>query len=498
MSELIKPPLKWSPYIDLAASDLQSAFGDRRPISIKTYLKDSDRYYTGIIVKDDIAGLGFSSNIKFSTLMGIVREADGRLISLDAFWDNDARELRCAAIWIENAENYLWDADVDLDPFTIERKLGEGRSKLTCLRVYHRPADEKQFPPIAFVKKYCAIWIPSDGRPWDWAPEINWNALGLKLEDEVAQLVSIDCHPLSASPDGVFAAVWYKNEGQGWFYNDGLNAPDIKQAFRKFCSYGLDLVSSGPDVFASIMYQFPKPADATAASLVDFSGAGAGTLGNNLFQSFDLTLNETNVTASAVRHAGALAFLAAQGGWSWWFGNFTTPPGQTIAGLPLVAPPGASAPAATNWTYSLNVKYGVFGLRVTDDAGLHQEVLEQTIITQSGFGSPAPLPLNWPVYIGLIEPVEAVRLTNGKIWVSVLGQVCNPTEQPVSVTNVSLRLRFQSTVLHHSYLTGKLRIDVELLWQTRGPSRKWSCCTIECSVSEVHRCVRGRERLHHR
>src|SRR5215471_12959103 len=108
MTEPIAPPTSWSPYLDLTADDLRSAIGDKRPISIKSYLKDQKRLYCGILVKDEMDGLSWTASMKPATLWTTVQDAGGRLISLDAFWDTSAREIRCAAIWIKNTQNLTW------------------------------------------------------------------------------------------------------------------------------------------------------------------------------------------------------------------------------------------------------------------------------------------------------------------------------------------------------------------------------------------------------
>src|SRR5258708_22988077 len=56
-------------------------------------------------------------------------------------------------------------------------------------------------------------------------------------------------------------------------------------------------------------------------------------------------------------------------------------------------------------------------------------------------------------------PVESVKLTNGKTWVTVAGQICNGSNLAWPVTNASVRLRDQAKVLHQAHLTDTLTID---------------------------------------
>src|ERR1700736_3672375 len=98
MSEIIKPPTKWSPHLDLSVNDLQNALGNQRLISIKSYMRNNQRVYAGIAVQDGISGLSWTGNMKYADLKQTVNQANGRLISLDAFWDTGANELRCAGV----------------------------------------------------------------------------------------------------------------------------------------------------------------------------------------------------------------------------------------------------------------------------------------------------------------------------------------------------------------------------------------------------------------
>jgi hypothetical protein len=460
MSEIIKPPKAWSMLADLSDVDLKSKLGKSRLISIKSYVRNGKRLYCGIAVQDAISALSWTANMTPANLRQSVQAASGRLISLDAFWDANANELRCAGVWIKNAEGWKWNFDVDLSPSAITSALNKDKAKLTCLRVYQRPGGSDQKPPMASVEKYCAIWIQDDGHPWDWDPDIAVPALGLRLDDDGGRLVSIDDHgPDTWSPTAEkVAAVWWKNDsGAVWFWNIGLDAAALQKEFPKFCSYGLDVVPAGPVQFASIMCQFPKQPDVSEANLISFSGSGAGTFRDDLWQNIDWQFQQQNLTATAVTYTSAVMFSAAEGGWCWWSGNFKA--GQTIMGLPFTIAANGGNSASGTWGVSNAPKVGVFCLRADDGGGKQQELLAQARITQNGFSTPANLPIAWPVFLGLQLPVEVVKLTNGKHWVTVAAQICNGTNLDLTVTNAYVRLRDQSNVLHEAYFTDKLTID---------------------------------------
>jgi hypothetical protein len=458
MSEIIKPPAAWSPQLDLSVNDLQNALGNQRLISIKSYMRNNQRVYAAIAVQDGITGLGWTGSQSYADLKQTVNLANGRLIALDAFWDTSLNELRCAGVWIKNTQGWKWNFNVDMTPSSIAGALKEQKGKLTCLRVYTRPTNPDQQPPISFEEKYCAIWIQDDGKPWNWDPDIDPSALGLKLDDEDGRLISIDSH---APNSGNVAAIWWKNDtGAVWFWNDGLDALALKKEFPKFCSYGLDVVPAGAGPFASIMCQFPQKPDPKAANLITFTGSATAKLLDSLGEGISWTLKQQNLTASAVTYKNAVMFAAADGGWCWWSANFLNPSGQTIVGLPLSI--AASATNSSNLTWgpvTNNPKFGLFCLTAEDSGGKHQNLLAQAPLTVVGSQTPAPLPINWPVFAGLTTPVESVKLTNGKTWVTVAGQICNGTNIAMTVTNASVRLRDQSKVLHQAYFTDTLTID---------------------------------------
>jgi hypothetical protein len=473
MSEIIKPPDDWAMHVDLTAADLQNGLDGQRLISIKSYDRDNQRVYAAISVKDGIDGLGWTHSMKPDQLRRTVKRARGRLISLDAFWDKSANELRCAGVWIENTEGWKWSFGVELLPSDINGALKKESGKLTCVRVYTRPTNPDQNPQISFEDKFCAIWIQDDGQPWGWAPDITVPALGQKLEDESGRLISIDNHtPDSWSPNSeTLAAVWWENAGlDTWFWNIGLDAAALQKEFPKFCSYGMDLVPAGPVEFASLLFQFPKPADPDLANLVSFTGKGDAQLGDDLWDHIQWSLDEKNLTASQVTYASAMLLSAAEGGWCWWSGNFTDPPGQTLLGLPLSLAANASGSAAPSWNVSNNPKIGVFVLRAENGAGEHQSLVAQAVIQHAGFAAPVALPIQWPIFLGIQGPVEAVKLTNGKTWVTVAAQICNGTNRKLTVTHVSVRLKTGNTILHQANFTNNLQIDQDSLGQEVNPA----------------------------
>ena len=251
--------------------------------------------------------------------------------------------------------------------------------------------------------------------------------------------------------------------GQVWFWNIGLNKTDLPKEPPKFCSWGLDLSYCDTDRFVSVIEQFPKPADPNLASLLTMGGSACPTFRDDLGEDIAWTLQEQNLSMETVQLESAFMFSAAEGGWSWWSGKFPIPTGPTIMAA-CRANASQSVSGGGGWTVTNAPKIGIFPLKAVAPSGKHQFLLSQAIITQSGFPTPAPLPINWPVFLGVIGPVEIVKLTNGKSWCTVAAQLVNGSGQKLDVTHASVRFRDQNGVtLHKANFTSKMRIDQDVL-----------------------------------
>jgi hypothetical protein len=163
------------------------------------------------------------------------------------------------------------------------------------------------------------------------------------------------------------------------------------------------------DRFVSVIEQFPKPADPNLASLLTMGGSASATFRDDLGEDIAWKLQEQNLSMETVQLESAFMFSAAEGGWSWWSGKFPMPTGPTIMGLPLSLNASQSVSGGSGWTVTNAPKIGIFPLKAVAPSGKHQFLLSQAIITQSGFSTPAPLPISWPVLLGVLRPVEIVK-----------------------------------------------------------------------------------------
>ncbi len=467
MSELIAPPASWKFRLHLTAADLAAEIGNHRLLSIKSFLDGTKRMYSAVSVKDEGLGGSWKGRILVSDLKSTLGKKF-RLTALDCF--EEQRKTFCAAAWIENPQPIQWNWGVDLTANALNTLLEKDDGRLISIRAYKTTLGGKLSSPGL---RYCAIWVKNNGLEWGWIPDAIEDSITDTLDEKFARLISIDNldNTTWLGEDEHFCAVWYKNvTGQVWFWNFGLNKTGLPKEPPKFCSWGLDVSYSTKDRFVSLLEQFPKPADPNLANLMTFSGSGTGTFRSDTWQEIQWNLSQQNLLAEQVSMKSAFMFSAAEGGWSWWSGNFTDPAGQTVLGLPLSLAASQSYNSSPWWLVSNNPKIGLFPIKATIASGKYQFLLAQCRITHPGFSTPALLPINWPVFLGIQAPVEAVKLTNGKNWVTVAGQVINGTGEKLDVTHVSLRLKDQNNVtVHKAKFTNKLLVDLDVLGQPLDP-----------------------------
>jgi len=122
------------------------------------------------------------------------------------------------------------------------------------------------------------------------------------------------------------------------------------------------------------------------------------------------------------------------------------------------------------WSVSNAPKIGAFPIKAVTASGKYQYLLAQAPITHGGFPSPALLPINWPGFLGLQGPVEIVKLTNGKLWGTVVGQVINGTGKILDITHISVKLKDQdNATVQKGNFTTNLLVDQDILGQPVNP-----------------------------
>ncbi len=460
MSELIPPPSDWKYQLSLSATNLSSQLGNHRLLSIKSFIYGSTRLYSGVSVEDEGLGGSWNGQITPPDLKTTLNNKF-RLTALDCFEEKNV--TYCAAAWVENPDAIQWNWGHDMTPDGIKKKLYKEDGKLINIRAYRTTLNGIHASPVL---RYCAIWVEDDGVEWDWIPNADADFIADILDDKSARLISIDNldHETWLGDDERFCAVWYRNvTGQPWFWNIGLNKAELPLEPPKFCSWGHDVSFCAADNFVSLMEQYTKPGDPGLSNLMTMNGSGDASVNDNLSQNIQWHFTEQNLVSEQVTLESAFMFSAAEGGWSWWSGNYTDSDTDDSIGLPIMLNASQSYNSSPSWTVSNNPKIGIFPFKAVASGSKHQYLLSQAVITQAGFPTPQALPINWPVFLGIQAPVEIIRLTNGKLWGTVIGQVVNGTGKKLDITNVSVKLKDQNNItVHKTYLTNDLFIDQDV------------------------------------
>ncbi len=467
MSELIAPPTSWKFRLHLSAADLSAQLGNHRLLSVKSFLDGNKRFYSAVSVKNEGLGGSWDGRIQPPSLKSTLGK-EFRLTALDCF--EEKRKTFCAAAWVKNSQSIKWNWGIDLTASDLNTILAKEDGKPISIRAYKTTLGGK----LTSAKlRYCAIWVKDDGLEWGWIPNAIADSIADTLDAKFARLISIDNldNTVWLGDDEHFCAVWYKNvTGQVWFWNFGLDKTSLPKEPPKFCSWGLDVSYSTKDLFVSLLEQFPKPGDPNLANLITFTGSGEGKFRDDTWQEIQWQVSEQNLQPEKVTIESAFMFSAAEGGWSWWSGNFVNPPGQSVLGLPLLLDASQSYNSSPWWLVSNNPKFGLFPIKAVTAANKHQFLLAQARIKHPGFPIPNLLPINWPVFLGIQGPVEAVKLTNGKNWVTVAAQVINGTGKILDVTHVSVKLKDQNNVtVHKANFTDKLLVDQDVLGKPLNP-----------------------------
>jgi hypothetical protein len=132
--------------------------------------------------------------------------------------------------------------------------------------------------------------------------------------------------------------------------------------------------------------------------------------------------------------------LASEGGWSFALGDWLE------ARRPLVGPDlnllaGAQRPAHLTYMWSAPIVSFLLRVEAIDEAGAPEANLIQIPIVRPGFAAPPLLPVTASGFLSLQAPLEIIPLSNGKRWISLVGQVANVTGRPLTLTRFRIVAR---------------------------------------------------------
>ncbi|MCI0392654.1 MAG: peptidoglycan DD-metalloendopeptidase family protein [Acidobacteria bacterium] len=208
--------------------------------------------------------------------------------------------------------------------------------------------------------------------------------------------------------------------------------------------------------------QCPKTPPATD-NLLELTGSSTLTnVDDTGAETFSLTLNLKNLTASPVMITRAEMLFADAGGWAYSVGDQLAANGVFSVISPTL-PGNANYPnLSTSGAWSTPVKCVIFVIKATSGAQT-QELITQIPINRPGYANVAPLPAERRVFIGLQEPIEVITLANGKKWLTVIGQVINGTSEPAALKSWKLSLHdSQNTMIWIESKQNFFDADLEL------------------------------------
>jgi hypothetical protein len=208
-------------------------------------------------------------------------------------------------------------------------------------------------------------------------------------------------------------------------------------------------------VFGILMALPATPGRAIAQGPNPLSAVGFGEakIGKDVTDtSVEIKLKIRNAARQPVTITRVEALLASQGGWS-------DPLGETIAteGRFFGGPP--TLDAGGDYEYGLGygedsgICYYLLALQYHLPNGPSQDHWLQVPLPRRGFRNPPPLRLKDPVFIGLQEPMEALELNTGEVWLPVAAQVLNVSGKPLTLKRWKVQLRDDK---------GKLLVDEDL------------------------------------
>jgi hypothetical protein len=205
----------------------------------------------------------------------------------------------------------------------------------------------------------------------------------------------------------------------------------------------MDVVRSGPDNFASIMFQYPPPDSAVQSPLLESVGLGSfGSYSEYLQESVNYGMQLKNISGEKVTLQRATLLQVSEGGFTWFIVDEVSAYG-TVLGHPLDLPVGYDQtnfpPFSRNASPPVSQSYLV--IYATTASGKSQWLVTHMLHHHILSGPVTPAHANAPVYVGVIEPLKAVVYADNKVQVPIVGMIANPSGQKITVERLHMRLK---------------------------------------------------------
>jgi hypothetical protein len=175
--------------------------------------------------------------------------------------------------------------------------------------------------------------------------------------------------------------------------------------------------------------------DASAEDNLPLQGTGDGVLksvgpGGDVSFSYGIKLH--NRSEHPLRVVRAEVLLLSAGGWARSLGDQIKETGKLFGNSPILQP-GAEYSLRFNYGYSSPITHSLIALQYTGATDKPEYLMLQVPITRSGSEAPERLDIVGPAFLSLQEPIEVLGLTNGAVWLPLIGQIVNTSGKPFTL-----------------------------------------------------------------
>ncbi len=188
--------------------------------------------------------------------------------------------------------------------------------------------------------------------------------------------------------------------------------------------------------------EFPKLSLTGTATLLSIIPGGA--------ERFSFQMELKNLKPQQVQIIEETVFLASQGGWSRSLDNWIS---NKIGSKTIAASATHTLKYESRAAGERTASYVYARLRVIMN-GKSKVLFTQFPINHAGYQTPEPLPrltiIN-PIFIGIQESINPMRLSNGRQWLQIIGQIINLTGQPAKLISWKVTSFHAGEVLSSSF-----------------------------------------------
>ncbi len=152
-----------------------------------------------------------------------------------------------------------------------------------------------------------------------------------------------------------------------------------------------------------------------------------------------LAIELSNASGGPVEVARAETFLACEGGWAYSLGE-SIGQGKGFFGNGTTVSSGQHR-YQLGYSFSTPVTHYLLALQLRRQNQPARDFVFEVPFTRAGFAAPEPLKAIAPVFMTLQEPLEAVPLASGGLWISIVGQMVNTSGKPLTLKKWRLTLQ---------------------------------------------------------